>query len=130
MLNTGTSFGLIIILFQVPVELRPCVQGQSYDGPVRIDVKNLRTNNYPGLIVRPFSKMKSADYERYKTWCSDMADARRADNKSKQDKLSKTGHDGSVLDPVQGTLVGVRILKTKPIGDGLVRILFRRKELI
>ena len=111
------------------MELRPCKQGQSYDGPVRIEVSNLRTNNYPGLIVRPFSKMSPADYEKYKTWCSDMADARRADNKAKQAELAKTGgNDGSVLDLVQGSLVGVRILKTKSIDDGKVRILFRRKE--
>ena len=110
------------------MELRPVPQGQSYDGPTRVPVSDLRTNNFIGTIVRPFSWMTTADFERYKTWCSDMADKRRAENRKKQEELAKTGHDGSVEDPVQGLLTGVRILKTVPLGDGTVRILFRRKD--
>ena len=112
------------------MELRPLPRGQSYDGPVRVPVFHLRTPNYPGIIVRPFSKMKPADYERYKTWCEEMADARRDKNRAKQEQLAFTGHDGSEPDPVRGPLVGVLILKDILIGNGQVRILFRRKELI
>ena len=112
------------------MELRPVPRGQSYDGPVRISVSDLRTNNFSGSIVRPFSWMKTADYEKYKTWCSEMADKRRDENRKKQAELAQTGHDGSVEDTVQGSLVGVRILKTVPLEGDNVRILFRRKEMI
>ena len=112
------------------MELRPYPTGQSYDGPVRVSVSNMRTNNYPGLIIRPLSKMKTADYNKYQTWCEDMANRRRKENKKRQAELAKTGHDGSIEDPVQGTLVGVKILKTVPLADDKTRILFRRKGRI
>ena len=112
------------------MELRPNPIGQSYDGPVRVSVTQMRTNNYPGLIVRPLSKMPPADYKRFETWCAEMADRRRKENKKRQAELAQTGHDGSIEDPVQGTLVGVKILKTVPLEDNKTRILFRRKELI
>ena len=112
------------------MELRPNPIGQSYDGPVRVSVTQMRTSNYPGLIVRPLSKMPPADYKRFETWCSDMANRRRKENKKRQAELAKTGHDGSIEDPVQGTLVGVKILKTVSIGENKTRILFRRKEMV
>ena len=116
------------MIFQIPMELRPYPSGQSYEGPVRIPVSGMRTNNYPGVIVRPLSKMKPADYIKYQNWCQEMANRRRKENKKRQLELAKTGHDGSLFDPLQGPLVGVKILKTVPLGDGRTRILFRRKE--
>ena len=110
------------------MELRPNPYGQSYDGPVRIPVSNLRTNNYPGVIVRPMSKMKPADYIAYQNWCEEMANRRRKENKKRQKELAKTGHDGSLFDPLQGPLVGVKILKLVPLDDDRTRILFRRKD--
>ena len=110
------------------MELRPNPYGQSYDGPVRISVSEQRTNNYPGVIIRPLSKMKPADYLKYSNWCQEMADRRRQENKQRQKELAKTGHDGSLFDPIQGPLVGVKMLKTVPLGDGRTRLLFRRKD--
>ena len=110
------------------MELRPNPHGQYYDGPVRVPVTHLRTNNYPGVIIRPLSKMKTADYIKYQDWCEEMANRRRKENKKRQQELAKTGHDGSLFDPLQGPLVGVKILKTVPLGDGRTRILFRRKD--
>ena len=112
------------------MELRPVPKGQGYDGPVRVPVGHLRTNNFPGRLVRPLSKHPPADLIRMKTWALEMAEKRRSLNHAKQAELAQTGHDGSIEDPVRGTLVGIKILKTIPLDNGQTRIFYRRKEMM
>ena len=110
------------------MELRPTPVGCSYDGPVRIDVNHLRTNNFPGVVVRPYSRLPPAVLIQMRTQAEEMAEKRRSSNRLKQAELAKTGHDGSIEDPVRGTLLGVKILKTITLGNGFTRMLYRRKE--
>ena len=110
------------------MELRPIPTGQSHDRPVRICVNHLRTNNFPGRIVRPLSKMSPADLIKMKLWSEEMAEKRRSKTKAQQAELARTGHDGSLVDPVQGTLIGIKVLKTVPLGDGMTRLMYRRQE--
>ena len=112
------------------MELRPIPPGPGYDRPVRVDVSHLRTNNFHGQIVRPLSRMAPADLIKMKLWSEEMAEKRRNSNKTLQAELARTGHDGSMDDPVQGTLIGIKILKTVSMGNGITRIIYRRQEPI
>ena len=113
------------------MELRPCLPGQKYSGPVRVPVtRSSGAHMVPGVTYRPrrrFFHLRSADYEEKLKQSQQMADERRAERKAEQARIAIYGPDISTLDE-DGFQIDAtcKVLKTIE-HEGNVRLYYRRQ---
>ena len=114
------------------MELRPCLPGEQYEGPVRVPVSRpTGAQSFSGVIYRPirqFWHLRTAAYNEKAKHFQQMAEQRRIVRKAEQEQLKIYGPSISIEDPNQDPLdSNCKILKQIE-NDGVVRLFYRRKE--